>query len=92
MQFMRQGVQYDMFGGFGFGRGPLPDPRGAYLGVRVRTVARLAAATFYFFLAAAPRTSALLNAHVGARRVSSARPYGCVGLVPSWQLGFILHR
>jgi hypothetical protein len=89
MQFIRHGGQGSILWGWG---GFLTDSRRTYLGLRVRTVTRLAAATFYFFLAAAPRTSTLLNSHTGARRVSSARPYGCASLVPSWQLGFLLHR
>ena len=87
MQFMGQRLPHSMRAA-----SPMRNLDVTSLARQVQTCARLASATFYFFLAAAPRTGALVNAHVGARRVSSSRPYGCRGLVPSLQLGFLLHR
>jgi hypothetical protein len=66
--------------------------RGPRFNQLVRTQTKFAAATFYFFLAAAPRTRYLLAAHSNYRRISATLPYGQVGLATNAQLGFFFHK
>jgi hypothetical protein len=62
------------------------------VGQRANVLSKLAASTFYFFLAVTPRPGSLLQAHVGCRKVGITRVYGHGNISSTIQLGFLFHR
>jgi hypothetical protein len=53
---------------------------------------KLAAASFYLFMAALPRTGVLFNAHLGQRRVGASLGYGQRGCLVGLGVSFLFHR